>query len=78
VPVGIKEFDETGIVSEDGVKTDFDLIVLATGFQVAQFLAPMEIFGADGKSLKQQWDESRGAQAYMGSFVHNFPNFGIL
>jgi len=78
VPLGIKEFDESGIVSEDGVKTDFDLIVLATGFQVSQFLAPMRIFGADGKDLNEQWDEGRGAQAYMGSFVHNFPNFGIL
>lgn len=78
MPLGIQEFYETGIVSEDGVKTEFDLIVLATGFQVAQFLSPMEISGVDEKCLNEQWDESRGAQAYMGSFVHNFPNFAIL
>lgn len=37
-PYGIKAFDETGIVSSDNVKTDFDIVVLATGFQVHNFL----------------------------------------
>jgi len=70
--------DETGIVSESGEKTDFDVIVLATGFQVQQFLAPMQVTGKNGISLIQQWKENRGAQAYLGSYVHNFPNFAIL
>jgi hypothetical protein len=52
--------------------------VLGTGFQVQQFLTPMEVLGRDGKSMNQQWKENRGAQAYMGSFVHNFPNMAIL
>jgi cation diffusion facilitator CzcD-associated flavoprotein CzcO len=78
VPSGIKSIDETGITSDDGVKTDFDAIVLATGFQVQQFLTPMEVLGKDGKALSQQWKESRGSQAYMGSYVHNFPNLAIL
>jgi cation diffusion facilitator CzcD-associated flavoprotein CzcO len=78
VQEGIKEFDETGIVSESGQKTDFDVIVLATGFQVSQFLTPMEVVGRTGTSLLQQWKENRGAQAYLGTFVHNFPNFAIL
>jgi hypothetical protein len=38
----------------------------------------MEIIGKNGITLAQQWKEHRGAQAYMGSYVHNFPNFGIL
>ncbi|KAJ5378260.1 uncharacterized protein N7496_005669 [Penicillium cataractarum] len=78
VPLGIKALDETGIISSDGAKTDFDVIVLATGFDVQQFLVPMEVFGANGRSLAQQWKENRGAQAYMGTFVHNFPNFAML
>lgn len=48
------------------------------GFQVAQFLVPMEIIGSHGRTLSQQWNESRGAQAYLGTFVHNFPNLAIL
>jgi len=75
---GIREITETGIISSGGVQNDFDIIVLATGFEVAQFLAPLEIIGAHGTSLSRQWNESRGAQAYLGTYVHNFPNFAIL
>ncbi|KAF1965080.1 hypothetical protein BU23DRAFT_575195 [Bimuria novae-zelandiae CBS 107.79] len=78
VPEGIREVTETGIISENGKEDDSDVIVLATGFQVQQFLTPMEIIGKQGKSLNQQWKEHRGAQAYKGSYVHNFPNLAIL
>ncbi|KIX00872.1 uncharacterized protein Z518_09937 [Rhinocladiella mackenziei CBS 650.93] len=78
VPEGIQAIDETGIISDGGDKTEFDLVVLATGFQVQQFLTPMEVVGKHGMTLSQQWKENRGAQAYMGSYVHNFPNFAIL
>lgn len=75
---GIDHITETGIVSSGGDVTEFDIIVLGTGFQVAQFLTPMNIVGAHGASLQDQWNESRGAQAYMGTYVHNFPNLAII
>jgi cation diffusion facilitator CzcD-associated flavoprotein CzcO len=78
VAEGIENMDETGITSSSGEHTPFDIIVLATGFQVQQFLTPMEVVGKTGVSLSQQWIESRGAQAFLGSYVHNFPNFGIM
>ncbi|KAH8691365.1 monooxygenase [Talaromyces proteolyticus] len=78
IPEGIQEITETGIVSSSGLHNDFDIIVLATGFQVAQFLTPMHIVGSNGKALQDQWNESRGAQAYLGTHVHNFPNLAIL
>lgn len=78
LPEGIKEITETGIVSASGIRDDFDIIVLATGFQVSQFLTPMEIIGSNGQTLQSQWDECRGAQAYLGTYVHNFPNLAIL
>ncbi|KAJ4413397.1 hypothetical protein N0V82_008566 [Gnomoniopsis sp. IMI 355080] len=78
LPEGIQEITETGIVSTSGQRDDFDIIVLATGFQVSDFLVPMEITGADGRTLHQQWKECRGAQAYLGTHVHNFPNLAIL
>ena len=78
VAEGIQEIDETGIVSEKGVKEEFDVIVLATGFQVSNFLTPMEIIGKTGGTLEAQWQEKDGAQAYLGTYVHNFPNFAIL
>lgn len=75
---GIQEITETGIISSGGVKDNYDIIVLATGFQVAQFLTPMDIIGVHGASLNDQWNESRGAQAYLGTYVHNFPNLAII
>ncbi|POR36846.1 Uncharacterized protein TPAR_02973 [Tolypocladium paradoxum] len=78
LPEGIKEITETGIISASGVTDNFDIIVLATGFQVSQFLTPMHIVGTTGVSLHDQWKECRGAQAYLGTHVHNFPNFAII
>lgn len=78
IPEGISQITETGIISSSGKRDDYDIIVLATGFQVSQFLTPMHIVGATGKSLHDQWAECRGAQAYLGTHVHNFPNMAIL
>ncbi|KAF4549238.1 Pyridine nucleotide-disulfide oxidoreductase-like protein 9 [Elsinoe fawcettii] len=78
IPEGIRKFTESGIVSSSGRSDEYDMIVLATGFKVSQFLTPMNVVGGDGKSLEQQWKECRGAQAYLGTFVHNFPNMAIL
>jgi cation diffusion facilitator CzcD-associated flavoprotein CzcO len=78
IPEGIKRFDETGIVSDSGTHEEFDVIVLATGFQVQNFLTPMEIVGGKGQTLEDQWQARRGAQAYLGTYVHNFPNFAIM
>lgn len=74
----IREVTKTGIISESGYEEDFDIIILATGFQVSNFLTPMQIVGKTGVAIKDQWESKKGAQAYMGTFVHNFPNFGIL
>jgi cation diffusion facilitator CzcD-associated flavoprotein CzcO len=78
IPEGIQRFTEDGIISTSGREDKYDIIVLATGFKVSQFLTPMNIVGADGNTLQQQWNECRGAQAYLGTFVHNFPNLAIL
>ncbi|KAH6976605.1 hypothetical protein EDB80DRAFT_871730 [Ilyonectria destructans] len=78
IPEGLQKMTADGIVSSSGRIDDYDVIVLATGFKVSQFLAPMRIVGANGSTLDQQWKECRGAQAYMGTFVHNFPNLAIL
>ncbi|KAH7361730.1 hypothetical protein B0T11DRAFT_279427 [Plectosphaerella cucumerina] len=78
LPEGIKQVTGTGIVSETGKEEEFDAIILATGFSVTSFLTPMRIVGKTGQTLEDQWDQHRGAQAYMGTFVHNHPNFAIL
>jgi cation diffusion facilitator CzcD-associated flavoprotein CzcO len=78
VPEGISKVDATGITSESGVREEFDVIVLATGFEVAGFLGPLTIIGRDGIALHDQWDTGVGAQAYFGVHVHNFPNLALM
>lgn len=78
LPEGIREITEKGIISTSGIEDEYDIIVLATGFQVSDFLTPMHIVGSHKISLHDQWKECRGAQAYLGTHVHNFPNLAIL
>ncbi|KAF1984630.1 FAD/NAD(P)-binding domain-containing protein [Aulographum hederae CBS 113979] len=77
-PEGISRIDATGITSESGVREEFDCIVLATGFAVTDFLSPLKVKGRGGVDLHEQWNEHVGAQAYLGMYIHNFPNFALM
>jgi 4-hydroxyacetophenone monooxygenase len=61
------------IVTDDGVTHDVDVLVLATGYDVVRFLAPMEITGRSGQSLRSAWDDD-DARAYLGMTIPDFPN----
>ncbi|KAF2834536.1 FAD/NAD(P)-binding domain-containing protein [Patellaria atrata CBS 101060] len=75
----IKEFTETGIIGTNDEESEFDIIILATKLSENQSSAWGIIFGArENVSLEQYWKETRGPQAYWGSLVAGFPNFGIL
>ncbi|KAM0750741.1 monooxygenase [Meredithblackwellia eburnea MCA 4105] len=78
LPEGIDHIEGNTIVSSSGKRHEFDAIILATGYKVQEFLTPMEIVGDEGRSLGQYWKETRGAQAYRGTFVSHFPNFAII
>lgn len=73
IPEGLDHIEGSTIVSQSGIRRDFDAIVLATGYKVQEFLTPMEITGENG-SLVDHWKATRGAQAYKGTFVSGFPN----
>jgi cation diffusion facilitator CzcD-associated flavoprotein CzcO len=64
------------IVSEDGVERAVDAIVLATGFEAAEQVAPFEMRGRGGRDLRDVWEP--GAQAYLGTTVAGFPNLFFL
>jgi cation diffusion facilitator CzcD-associated flavoprotein CzcO len=72
----IAEVTPGGIRTEDGRERGADVIVLATGFSTHGFVAPMEIVGADGRTLARQW--ARVPQAYLGMSVPGFPNMFLL
>jgi 4-hydroxyacetophenone monooxygenase len=68
---------ETGIVTQDGVTHEVDVLVLATGFQAGRMLWPMEIRGKAGQTLEDMWGED-DPRAYLGITVPGFPNLFIL
>ncbi len=65
------------VVTRSGVEVPSDVIVLATGFKVLQFLWPMDIIGKSGRTLREQWGVE-DARAYLGVTVPDFPNFFIV
>ncbi|HTX47342.1 MAG TPA: NAD(P)/FAD-dependent oxidoreductase, partial [Solirubrobacteraceae bacterium] len=65
-----------GVLSADGIERPADVLVLATGFKTHGFVAPMEITGAGGRALSEEWSEV--ARAYLGVSVPGFPNMFLI
>jgi 4-hydroxyacetophenone monooxygenase len=76
VPSALAGLTEKELVTSSGQRLEVDTIVLATGFEVAEYLAPMNIVGRDGLELHDFWSKDR-ARAHKGITVPGFPNFFI-
>jgi 4-hydroxyacetophenone monooxygenase len=74
-PIG--HVDATGIQNADGSHREFDAIVVASGFDVARFLSPINVYGRRGTSIREAWDDD-DARAYLGTVAPAFPNFFML
>ena len=61
-----------GIVTADGVEHPVDVIVHATGFRTNDFMFPMEVTGAGGRTLREAW--AGGPHAHLGITVPGFPS----
>jgi len=72
----IREIDEAGVVTSDGVHRPADVIVYATGFHASKFLTPMEIRGRGGVELHEHWGPD--ARAYLGITAPGFPNLFFM
>jgi cation diffusion facilitator CzcD-associated flavoprotein CzcO len=72
----IAEITPSGIRLQDGSERPADVLVLATGFRSHAFVAPMEVVGAAGRTLAEEWGEV--AHAYLGMSVPDFPNMFLL
>ena len=73
----ISKVDANSLTTEDGSEYEADVLVLATGFDVLNFITTYEAQGRSGTSLMSQWEQDN-AQAYLGTVVPNFPNFFTL
>jgi 4-hydroxyacetophenone monooxygenase len=67
-----------GIETVDGKIREVDLIVMATGFEVAEYLWPTKYVGALGTDLHETWNAADGARAYIGLMIPDFPNLFTL
>ncbi|KAL1862432.1 hypothetical protein Plec18170_001258 [Paecilomyces lecythidis] len=69
----IKGFTETGIQLQDGTHYEFDVICIATGFDITTGgMTSMGLQSIHGKSLKNEW--KAGAYTYLGTTVSGYPN----
>lgn len=73
----IQELTIQTVKTTDDRDYPIDAIVLATGFNIARFVASMEIYGKEGVSLRNYWHDD-DPRAYMGCAVASFPNFFML
>ena len=76
----IRAVSARGVVTDgipnDGVEYAVDAIVLATGFEASEHVAPFEVRGRGGRDLAEVWLD--GAEAYLGTTISGFPNLFLL
>jgi cation diffusion facilitator CzcD-associated flavoprotein CzcO len=73
----ITEVRGNTIVTADHTEHETDAIVLATGFRVTDSPMHQIIFGRNGRSLQDVFDDV-GRQCYKGTAISGFPNMFLL
>ncbi|MCB1843740.1 MAG: NAD(P)/FAD-dependent oxidoreductase [Halioglobus sp.] len=63
-----------GMVLRDGSQVPVDVILCATGFDIAEMTGGMRIEGRDGRNLREEWGED-DPRAYLGVAVPGYPNY---
>jgi cation diffusion facilitator CzcD-associated flavoprotein CzcO len=72
----IERFEPRGVVTADGARREVDCVIYGTGFRATDFMFPMEVVGAGGLSLREEW--SSGAHAHLGISVPGFPSMFLM
>jgi cation diffusion facilitator CzcD-associated flavoprotein CzcO len=72
----IECIEPRGVRTKDGRLHELDVLVLATGFRVDQFLRPIEVIGRDGVKLDDVW--AQRPNAYLSISIPDFPNLFLL
>ncbi|MBE0011476.1 MULTISPECIES: flavin-containing monooxygenase [Micrococcales] len=73
----IREVTAKGVVTEDGVLHELDVIVFATGFDAVDGnYRRMEISGRDGVNINDHWDGQ--PTSYLGVSTAKFPNWFMV
>ena len=73
----IVEFSKTGITTEGGESHDFDMVVLATGYDnYTGAFSTMGLKDTSGVDLKERWRE--GVHTFLGLMCTGFPNMFMV
>jgi 4-hydroxyacetophenone monooxygenase len=72
---GVQRIDSRGVVSDE--MREADVVVMATGFDVHQFLGRIDVTGRNGVALADSWGED-DPRAYLGLTVTGFPNLFMM
>ncbi|MDT5138583.1 MAG: 4-hydroxyacetophenone monooxygenase [Mycobacterium sp.] len=65
-----------GVVTDDGIAHEVDVIVYATGFRHTDVLWPLKMIGRNGIDLHEVWGS--GPNAHLGITVPGFPNLFLV
>ena len=65
------------VYTKNGREVKADVIVLATGFRVMDFLFPLKIYNDEGVQLQDQLNRN-GVKNFQSTAVSGFPNFVSL
>lgn len=76
VPHGVKAMTPTGVLDANGEKHELDMVVLATGFDAANYLGNYRVVGEKGRELHDRWQGE--PEAFLGLMVPGFPNFFMM
>lgn len=69
----VVSFDENGINLKDGTHHAFDIICIATGFDITTGgMTAMGLRSITGETLKDQW--RKAAYTYLGTTIAGYPN----
>ena len=72
----IERLAPEGVVTGDGRVHAVDCIIYGTGFRTTDFMFPMEVTGAGGRSLADAWQG--GARAHFGISIPGFPSLFVM
>ena len=71
----IVRLTEKGILTADGKEEQFDLIVMATGFDVS-YIPSFKLVGRNGRDLGKMWAED--PEAYFSMCASDMPNYFMI
>lgn len=72
----IRTITPRGVMTEDGIEREVDVLIYATGFHVTDQYMSLPIHGSGGVELADAWRDK--AEAYYGVTTTGFPNLFML